>query len=71
VGKATLQLPRDVGVRVVAHGGLGAINASGFSKEGDVYVNDAYGKSSVALRINVEGGVGEINLEMGGSSGAV
>lgn len=71
VGKATLQLPRDVGVRVVAHGGLGAINASGFSKDGDAYVNDAYGKSRVTLRIEVAGGVGEIDLELGSSSGAV
>jgi len=68
VGKATLQLPQDVGVRVVAHGGLGAINASGFSKDGDAYVNAAYGKSPVSLRIEVEGGVGEINLELGGTS---
>jgi len=71
VGKATLQLPRDVGVRVVAHGGLGAVNASGFSKDGDAYVNDAYGKSPVTLRIEVEGGIGEINLELGGGSGVV
>jgi len=71
VGQANLKLPRDVGVRVVAHGGLGAINASGFSKDGDAYVNDAYGKSPVTLRIEVEAGVGEINLEMGESSGTV
>ena len=71
VGKATLQLPRDVGVRVAAHGGLGAINASGFSKDGDAYVNEAYGKSPVTLRIEVEGGIGEINLQLGGSSGTV
>jgi N-terminal domain of toast_rack, DUF2154 len=71
VGQATLKLPRDVGVHVVAHGGLGAINASGFSKQGDAYVNEAYGKSPVTLHIEVEGGVGEINLEMGQSSGTV
>lgn len=71
VGQANLKLPRDVGVRVVAHGGLGAINAPGFTKQGDTYTNDAYGKSSATLRIEVEGGVGEINLEMGGSSGTV
>jgi hypothetical protein len=71
VGQATLKLPRDTGVRVVAHGGLGAINAFGFSKDGNAYVNDAYGKSPATLRIEVEGGVGEINLEMGESSGAV
>jgi hypothetical protein len=66
VGRATIRLPRDVGVHVVAQGGLGAINASAFHKQGDAYVNDPYGKSPVTLQIEVEGGVGEINLELGG-----
>jgi len=66
VGRATIRLPREVGVHVVAHGGIGSINANGFVKEGDAYVNTQYGKSPVTLRIEVEGGVGEINLELGG-----
>lgn len=66
VGKATIRLPRDVGVHVIAHGGLGAINAGGFLKQGDAYVNNQYGKSPVTLRIEVEGGVGEIDLEQAG-----
>jgi hypothetical protein len=65
VGRATLRLPRDVGVRVVAEGGLGAINAHGLHKQGDAYVNDEYGKSPVTLNLEVAGGVGEINLELG------
>ena len=68
VGRATIRLPREVGVHVVAQGGLGAINAGGFQKQGDAYVNDQYGKSPVTLQIEVEGGVGEINLELGGVS---
>jgi hypothetical protein len=66
VGRATIRLPREVGVHVVAHGGIGSINASGFQKQGDAYVNDAFGKSPVTLQIEVEGGVGAINLELGG-----
>ena len=66
VGRATIRLPREVGVHVVAQGGLGSINASNFQKHGDAYVNDQYGKSPVTLRIEVEGGIGEINLELGG-----
>lgn len=65
VGKATVKLPREVGVHVVARGGIGAINAHDLIKEGDAYVNDLYGKSSVTVRVEVEGGVGEINLEIG------
>ena len=66
VGRATIRLPREVGVHVIAQGGIGAINANGFKKQGDAYVNDAYGKSPVTLQIEVEGGVGEINLELSG-----
>jgi hypothetical protein len=65
VGKAVVRLPQDVGVHVIAHGGLGAINANGFQKQGDAYVNEAYGKSPITLNIEVEGGVGEIDLELG------
>ena len=65
VGSATIRLPKDVGVRVHATGGIGSINARGLQQEADVYVNDAYGKSAVTLRLNIEGGVGQINLELG------
>jgi glycine cleavage system H lipoate-binding protein len=71
VGRATIRLPKEVGVHVVAQGGLGRINASDFRKQGDAYVNDQYGKSTVTLRLEVEGGVGEINLELGGEPPAV
>ena len=64
VGKATVRLPQDAGVRVHARGGIGAINAHGFRKDGGAYVNDAYGKSDVTVRVDVQGGVGEINLQL-------
>ncbi len=62
VGEATVRLPREVGVRAQASGGLGEIKVEGLRKEGGYYVNDAYGKSNVHLRINVSGGIGQINL---------
>ena len=64
VGEATVMLPSEVGVRAKAEGGLGKINAEGLTREGNSYVNDAYGNSDVILEIDVEGGVGEINLEV-------
>jgi len=64
-GKATLRLPRGVGVRVDVQGGLGKVNASGLKKDGDAYVNDAYGESEVTLRIDVQAGLGAIDLELG------
>jgi hypothetical protein len=65
VGEATIKLPRDVGVRVRARGGIGEIRAGELKKDGDIYTNDAYGKSPVTLSVDVEGGIGQINLEIG------
>jgi hypothetical protein len=62
VGKATVILPTTVGIRATVQGGLGQVNAAALNKEGDVYTNDAYGQSEVTLDIEIEGGVGEINL---------
>src|SRR5215217_2734058 len=64
VGEATVLVPSEVGVRVKAEGGLGKINAEGFQREGEAYVNDAYGDSDVTLDVDVRGGVGQINLEV-------
>ena len=64
VGEATVLVPSKAGVRVRADGGLGKINAEGFQREGDAYVNDAYGDSEVTLNVDVQGGVGTINLEV-------
>ena len=65
VGRATVRLPSDVGVRASAQGGIGAIHVHGLRKDGDAYVNEAYGKSPVTVNVQVQGGVGEINLELG------
>jgi hypothetical protein len=62
VGHAVVRLPQEVGVRVHATGGIGSINANGLKREGDEYVNDLYGKSPVTLRLDVSGGVGNIDL---------
>lgn len=63
VGTVTVRLPNQVGVRVHATGGLGSVNAPGFQREGETYVNRAYGKSPVTISLDVEGGIGTINLE--------
>jgi hypothetical protein len=64
VGEATVMLPSGVGVKAKAQGGLGKINAEGLKRVGDSYVNNAYGESDVTLNVNVQGGVGQINLEV-------
>ncbi len=66
VGEAHIKLPRDVGVRVTVDGGLGSVDAPDFKKDGDEYVNDAYGKSKVTVEVHVTGGIGEVYLELMG-----
>jgi hypothetical protein len=61
-GRATVRLPKGVGVRVRASGGIGSIDVEGLRSEGGYYVNSAYGKSPVTMNVTVEGGVGQIRL---------
>ncbi|CAN5656756.1 hypothetical protein BH18ACT11_BH18ACT11_20660 [soil metagenome] len=60
IGEATVMLPSDVGVRVRAEGGVGKINAEGLTREGDSYVNDAYGN------LTIETGASDFELDLGG-----
>lgn len=65
VGEAILRLPPDAGVRVEVSGGLGSVEAPDLSREGDAYVNDAYGVAERTLSIRVTAGVGQVRLELG------
>ncbi len=64
VGELTMRLPRDVGVRIEVDGGIGGVDTSGLTKDGDTYTNDAYGESDITLNINIDGGIGQINLDV-------
>jgi hypothetical protein len=66
VGGVKLVLPRDVGVRVEAEAGLGAVEALEFNRDGDVYTNDAYGRTDVTLEIRAEVGIGGLELILRG-----
>lgn len=66
IGKLTLHMPADVGVRATVQGGLGAIHANGFTRKDGAYTNSAYGKSKENLNIDIQGGMGEVNLMLGG-----
>ncbi len=63
VGQARIRLPKDIGVRAHATGGIGGINVHGLTKEADDYVNAAYGKTPTSIDLSVEGGIGEIDLD--------
>ena len=62
VGSLTLRLPDDVGVRVETEGGLSHVEASGLKREGNLYVNDAFGEAEPELRIHITTGVGSVRL---------
>lgn len=64
VGSATIRLPKDVGVRVHASGGIGTISTDGLKRDGDAFVNEAYGKPGATINLEVHGGVGEIDLRL-------
>jgi hypothetical protein len=68
VGHATIKLPKDVGVRATVEGGIGSVSAPDFEKDGEAYVNSAYGKSRVTVRVEVQGGIGDVQLELSGGS---
>jgi hypothetical protein len=62
VGEATVYLPRDVGVVAEARGGIGEIKVEGLQKQGSRWVNSNYEKVKTTIRVDVRGGVGQINL---------
>lgn len=64
----TLRLPSEVGARVEIEAGPHTVDATGLTKDGNVYTNSAYGVSDVALRISLEAGVGQIILEVAEAS---
>lgn len=63
-GSFRVRVPSSAGVRVSGiRDGLGAFRADGFTRDGDDYVNDAYGRASVTIDLRVSRGVGEIVIE--------
>ena len=62
IGEATIRLPRDVGVYAKAQGGIGSVHSTGLRQEGDHLVNDAYDHSKASIHLDIEGGIGAINL---------
>lgn len=62
VGSGRLRLPAEVGVRVKVDGGLGSVDARGLTKQGGAYVNGAYGRSPVTIEIDIDAGIGSLDL---------
>jgi len=62
VGEATIRLPRDVGVSAEARGGIGEVHTERLRREGAHWVNDAYDRAKTSIHLDVQGGIGAINL---------
>ncbi|HZK34093.1 MAG TPA: toast rack family protein [Bacillota bacterium] len=62
VGEVTIYLPKDVGVKVNATSGIGGIKAEGMTKKSGSYYNDAAEISDILVELDIEGGIGQINL---------
>ena len=66
----TVLLPSNVGVRIIVDRGATLINASGLTKDENVYTNAVYGKSDVTLTLGLQTGIGWVNLEVEDSAAA-
>lgn len=64
IGRAEIRFPDDIGVRIRVEGGLGSIDAPDFIRDGEVFRNDAYGKTPVSIDLAVEAGIGRIDLRL-------
>lgn len=64
VGSATVYIPREVGVRIAADKGIGSIDARGLKKRGEYYINEVYGSSEFTIEIEIETGIGSIELKL-------
>jgi hypothetical protein len=62
VGEATVHLPRDIGIYATGSGGIGEIHTEGLHKQGDHWANDAYNNAKIRIHVDVQGGIGQINL---------
>lgn len=62
IGEATVNLPANAGIYAKAEGGLGEIQVRGLRKENGRWLNEWYDSDRPQVRVDVSGGIGQINL---------
>lgn len=71
IGKVSLVVPTDIGVRVDADTGIGSCRTIGLTKRGDSLVNAAYDRSEATIRLSVDSGIGEVVVETADRAGSM
>jgi predicted membrane protein len=65
VGKSTIILPADVGVKIDSSKGIGKVEMVDFISKGNgIYVNKAYENAEVIINLKTEIGIGEAIFEL-------
>ncbi len=64
IGSATIYLPQEIGIRARIDHGIGSVNARGFKKSRGIYTNDAYGETDISINIEVDSGIGSLDLKL-------
>ena len=62
VGQATIHVPSSVGISATAVGGIGEVNVRGLEKRNGRWINPLHENAPVTIRLDVKGGVGQIDL---------
>jgi hypothetical protein len=62
VGQATIHVPASVAISATAAGGIGEINVRGLEKRNGRWINPLHENAPVTIRLEVKGGVGQIDL---------
>lgn len=62
VGKITLYLPDEIGIRMSVTQGIGNLDVSGLTREGGDWVNEVYGEADSTLEIDIQAGIGDIEV---------
>jgi len=63
-GELRVTLPSAMGVRVTTDTALVNVTATGLTRDGDTYVNPAYGAAPYTLGVDIEAGVGAVDLQV-------
>jgi hypothetical protein len=62
VGEIKVKLPGEMGVRVNLDTALVGVTTTGLEKDGNGYINQAYGAAAHTLTLDIQAGIGSIEL---------